>query len=222
MPIHALIATIRTRPEPAILPNLHGLDEEFTHFIRRRLRVPMFTHHHQPQLLLVPPRHIILPLLLLLLLLPRIRVQIPLLALPAHIQIVAELALLALLAAALLVELAQHRLRVDAEGHFLDLHGLEKLGGFALGSFGGGFFALAGGLLRFFAFLFGGFGVGGLGLDGLDLFLGGAAFFLWERGAQSGVWGLDLESGERIVGRLVVLEEEGRKEGRLTFFMPNV
>ncbi len=177
MPIHALIATVRTRPEPAILPNLHRLNEEFTHFIRRRLRVPMFTHHHQPQLLLVPPRHIILPLLLLLLL-PRIRIQVPLLALPPHIQIVAELALLALLAAALLVELAQHGFRVDAEGHFLDLHRLEELGGFALGGFGGGFFALAGGLFGFFAFLFGGFGVGGLGLDGLDLFLGGAAFFL--------------------------------------------
>lgn len=185
MPIHALIAPVRTTPEPAILANLDGLDEELTHFVRRRLRVAVLAHHHQPQLLLVPPSHIVLALLLLLLvLLPRVRVQVPLLALPAHIQIVAELALLALVAAALLVELAEHGLRIDAEGHFLHLHGLEQLGGFALGGFGGGFLALAGGFLGVFALLFGRFGVGGLGLDGFDLFLGGAAFFLRKEGVQ--------------------------------------
>lgn len=184
MPIHALIAAVRTAPEPAILPDLDGFDEEFAHFIGRRLRVAVLAHHHLPQLLLVPPAHIVLPLLLLLFSLPRIRIQIPLLAFPPHIQIVAELALLALLAAALLVELAEHGLGVDAEGDLLDLHGLEQLGGFALGGFGGGLFAFAGGLFGVFAFLFGGFGVGGLGLDGFDLFLGGAAFFLGWEGVQ--------------------------------------
>lgn len=182
MPIHAPIAAVRTSPEPAVLADLDGLDEEFADFVCRRLRVAVLAHHHQPQLLLVPAGHVILALLLLLLLvlLPRVRVQVALLALAAHVQVVAELALLALLAAALLVELAQHRLRVDAEGHFLHLHRLEQLRGFALGGFGGGFLALAGGFLGVFAFLFGGFGVRGLGLDGFDLFLGGAAFFLGE------------------------------------------
>jgi len=192
MPVHAPVAAVRTRPEPAILTDLDGLDEELADFVGGGLRVTVFTHDHLPQLLLVPPGHIIFPLLLLLpfpfATFPRIRVQVPLLAFSSHIQIVAELALLALLAAALLVELAQHGLGVHAEGHFLHLHRLEQLGGFPLGGFGGGFLALARGLFGFFAFLLGGFGVGGLGLDRLDLFLGGAAFFLGrgERG-QYGV-----------------------------------
>lgn len=57
----------------------------------------------------------------------------------------AKLALLPLLAVALLVELTEHGFRIDAEGHLLDLHGLEELGGFALGGFGGEALALAGG-----------------------------------------------------------------------------
>ena len=179
MPIHAFIAPIRTCPEPAILAVLHRLNEELAHFIRCRLRIPMFTQHHLPQFLFVPTRHIILLLLLILILtLPRIRIQVPLLALPSHLQVMTELALFPLLAAPLFIELAEHGFWVDAEGHFLDLDGFEEFGGFPLCGFGSGFFALTGGLFGGFAFLFGGFGVGGLGLDVFDLFLGGAAFFL--------------------------------------------
>lgn len=105
MPIHALIAPVRTRPKPAILADLHGLDEVLAHLVRRRLWVPVLAHHHLPQLLLVPLRHIIF-LLLLLLSLSHIRIQVLLLALPLNIQIVTEFALPSLVAIALLVELA--------------------------------------------------------------------------------------------------------------------
>ena len=179
MPVHAFIAPVRTRPKPAILAVLHRFNKELAHFIRRRLRIPMFAQHHLPQFLLVPTRHIILFLLLILTLtLPRVRIQIPLLALPPHLQIMTEFALLPLLAAPLFVELTEHGFWVDAEGHFLDLDGFEEFGGFPLRGFGGGFFALTGGFFGGFAFFFRGFGIGGLGLDVFDLFLGGASLFL--------------------------------------------
>jgi len=91
---------------------------------------------------------------------------------------VRELALLPLVAVAILEKLADHRLWVDAKWHLLDLHGLEELGGLALGGFGGGLFLLA---LLFFGLLFlllGRLRGGGCLLDLLDLLLCRAAFFL--------------------------------------------
>ena len=77
MLVHALVTTIRTRPEPAVFSVLHRLDEELTHLICRCLWVAVFTEHHLPQLLFIPLFHAVLLLLFILLflfLIPAIRV----------------------------------------------------------------------------------------------------------------------------------------------------
>lgn len=126
MPVHALIATVRTRPEPAVFPVLDRFDEEFADFVGSGFGVAVFTQDYLSQFLLIPLRHVISLLILLPFLpFPRIRIQIPLLALPPHLQIMTELALLPLLTATLLEKLTQHGFGVDAEGHFLHLDGLE-------------------------------------------------------------------------------------------------
>lgn len=137
MPILTILA-IRALPEPPKLLRLNRLYEELAHNIRRRLRVPMFAQHNRPQLILVPLIHRIRHLLL-----SAVLVQVLLLDLAAHVEIVAELALVAFIAVARLVEGAQYGLGVDPEGHFLDLYGLEEGGFFflALGFVGFGFFA---------------------------------------------------------------------------------
>lgn len=181
MLVHALVPAVRTGPEPAVLAHLDGLDEVLADLVRGGLGVAMLAQDNAAELLLVPVGHVVPfpPLLfLLLLLLPGVGVQVALLPLALHGQVVAELAFLALLARALLVELAQHGLGVHTEGDFLYLDGLEEGGGFSLGGFRGGFLFLAGGLFGFFAFLLGGFGGGGLGLDLGNLFFGLAAFFV--------------------------------------------
>ena len=42
MLVHALVAAVRTRPEPAVLAVLDGFDEELAYFVRRRFRVAVF------------------------------------------------------------------------------------------------------------------------------------------------------------------------------------
>ena len=75
------------------------------------------------------PQLVVIPLVHRVLLLPAgILVQVLLLHLPLHVLVVAELALVPLLAVAGLVERAEHRLRIDAEGDLLRLHRLEQRG----------------------------------------------------------------------------------------------
>ena len=90
----------------------------------------------------------------------------------------AEFAFLALLAIPLLIEYAQHGLRIHTKRNLLYLNRLEQLCGFSLCLFRGRFVLFS---LRFFgvfSFLIGGFGLSGLALDLLDLFLGLRSFFL--------------------------------------------
>jgi hypothetical protein len=165
MPVHTLIPAVRTRPEPAVLPLLHGRDEILAHFVCCRLRIPVSTQHHFPQLLLIPIIHLIFLQILLplrLLLLPRILVQIPLRALPLNIQIMREFTLLPLFALSLLEKLAQHRLGVHPKRHLLDLHRFEEFGCFEARLLGGV-------LLFFFGFFFGFFALFIRGFVGLCL-----------------------------------------------------
>lgn len=130
MLVHALVASIRTCPEPAILLVLDGLDEVLAHLVCCGLGVAVFAEHDIAQLLLVPVVHVVLLLallLLLLLLVSAVGVQAPLLRLALHIQVVGELAAFALLAVALLEELTKDCLGIDAEWHLLHLDRLEKL-----------------------------------------------------------------------------------------------
>lgn len=134
--IHALISSVRTRPEPAVFLILDSLDKVLAHFFRRGLWIAVLARHHFPQLLLVPRIHSILFLDILLVVVARILVEIPLFGLSLHIRIVTELALPPLFAVTLLEKYTEHRLRVDTEWDLLRLHGLEKLGGFFFGLFG--------------------------------------------------------------------------------------
>ena len=112
----------------------------------------------------VPINHVIL-LLRLLLPLPRVLIQILLLPLPLHAQIVAEFTLPPLLAIPLLIKYTKNGLRVHPKRYLLDLHRFEKLCCFPLCLLVGFLFLFP---LRFFGgflFLFGGLGLGGLGLD---------------------------------------------------------
>lgn len=206
MLVHAPIAAVGTRPQPAVFPVLDRLDEVFADFVRGGFRVAVFAQHDLPQLRLVPRRHVVFPsaaaffpfpfftIIVFLLFVPRILIQIPLGTLPPHLQIMAEFALLPLLAVALLEELAHHRLGVHPEWHLLDLDRLEQFGRFAFRRFRRGFFALPGGFFGVFPFLLGRFGGAGLRLDGFDLFLRGGAFFLFFcAGGLEGIHGAWME-----------------------------
>lgn len=127
MLVHALITSIRTDPEPAILLVLDSLDEVLANLIGSGSRIALLAKHNLAQLLLIPVLHRICFLLLFLDLLriSGIGVEILLGRLALHTQVVAEFALPALLAVSLLVEETDHRLRIDTERYFLDLHGLE-------------------------------------------------------------------------------------------------
>ena len=59
MSVHTLVPTIWTLPEPTIFTVLDGIDEIFTYFIRRRLRVTMLGHDHLSKFLLVPVVHVL-------------------------------------------------------------------------------------------------------------------------------------------------------------------
>jgi hypothetical protein len=190
--VHALVSSVRTHPEPAVLLILHRLNEEFAHLICGRLRIPVFTQNHVAQLLLVPIHHLIVLLGLLLRLLlsiSGIRVQAPLLCLALDIGVVRELAFAPFIAMALFEELAEYGFRIDAEGHFLHLDWLEKLGDLSLGVFRGFLFLLALQFLGFFFLLVGRLCRPSGCFDSFDLLLGGATFFLVEKSVAACVRG---------------------------------
>ena len=60
MSVHALIAPIRTCPEPAVLLILHRFDKILAYFVRRRPWIAMFAQHNSPQLFLIPIIHCII------------------------------------------------------------------------------------------------------------------------------------------------------------------
>lgn len=138
MLVHALVASVWTCPEPTVLLVLDGLDEELAHLVCRGLRVAVLAEYDIAQLLLVPLIHVVLLLallLFLLLLVSTVGVQAPLLRLALHVQVVGELASLALFAVALLEKLAEHGLGVDTERHLLHLDRLEEFSHLPLGVF---------------------------------------------------------------------------------------
>jgi hypothetical protein len=167
--IHALIASVRTCPEPAVFLILHSLNKVFAHLIRRGLRIAMLAHNHLPQLLLVPRIHRIL-FLRILLRISRVRVQILLGSFPLHVRIVTELAFPSLLAVTLLEKHTEHCLRVDSEWDFLDLYWLEELESFLFGLLGCLLVFLTLGFLCFFSFGIWVLVRGRLGLELGDLF----------------------------------------------------
>jgi len=123
--IHALIASIRANPEPAILLVLHRLDKVLADLVGGCTRVTMLAHHDAAQLLLVPLVHGVGLLLILLVLLTRISVEILFGRLALNVHVVTELASFALFAATLLVEDTQNGLGIDAKGDLLHLNRLE-------------------------------------------------------------------------------------------------
>ena len=44
MPVHALVASVWTGPEPAVFPDLDGFDEEFADFVGCGFGVTVFAH----------------------------------------------------------------------------------------------------------------------------------------------------------------------------------
>lgn len=182
MLVHALITSIRTSPEPAILLVLHSLDKELADLLGGRSGVAVLAEHNAAQLLLVPVFHLVglLRLLRCLLIITRIGIQILLGGLALDIHVMTELALAALFAATLLVEETQHGLRIDTEGHFLYLYRLVQVCSLPLGVLGGLLLCLTLELLSSFPLVIGGFVRGRLRLELLNLFLGGTTFFLWE------------------------------------------
>ena len=133
MPVFALVASVRTHPKPAVLLVLDCLNKELAHLVCCRLWVPVLAHNDLCKFFLVPVVHAIFLLrgsLLRLLLISGVRVQTSLLRLALDSQVMTKLALPALVAMPLLVELTEYGFRVDAKGHLLDLDGLEEVGGF--------------------------------------------------------------------------------------------
>lgn len=49
MLIHALVASIRTSPEPTVLSVLDGIDEELADFVRGGLGIAMLARDNLPQ-----------------------------------------------------------------------------------------------------------------------------------------------------------------------------
>lgn len=179
MSIHALISTIRTRPEPTIFLILNRLNEIFAHFISRRLRITMFTQHHISQFRLIPLINRILFFAISSgLRISRVRVQIPLRRFSLDTQVVAEFTLFALVAVSLFIELADHSLWVDAKRYLLYLNGLEEFCGVAFGLFFGSLFGGSARLLGFFLFLVGVFVGFGLCFELGYLSAGASSFFL--------------------------------------------
>lgn len=154
MLVHALISPIGASPEPTILLVLDSFDKVLADLFGGRAWVAMLAEDNAAKLLLVPLVHGI-GLLLLLLGLPGVGVQILLGGLALDVQVMTELALAALFATALLVELTQHGLRVHAERHLLSLDGLEQLSGLTLGLLGSFLVGLTLGLLGGFALVIG-------------------------------------------------------------------
>lgn len=178
--IHALISSVWTYPEPAVLLVLDRLNEVLAHFVRRRLRVAVLAEYDTSQFLLVPLRHVVLLLsIFLLLLVAVVGIQTPLLRLALHVEVVRKLALLALFAVALLEKLAKNGFWVDAKRYFLYLDGLEELSSFFAGLLGCCLFLLALQFFGFFALLLGGPSRGSCGVDLFDLLLSGPSLLIF-------------------------------------------
>lgn len=182
MLVHALVAAIRTGPEPAVLLVLDGLDEVLADLLGRRARVSMLAHNDIAQLLLVPVvyRVSLLSLLLGRLDVSRVGVKIDLGRLALHVGVMAEFALAALLTVALLEEDTKHGLGVHAEGHLLDMHGLEQLRRILLGLLSGLLLSGQPSSLSFLSLLVRSLVGLCLSLQLSDLFLGLGSFFLWQ------------------------------------------
>jgi hypothetical protein len=118
--VHALVGAVGANPEPSILAVFDGFDEELADLVRRGLLVALLGENDGPQLFLVPVCRGF-HLLLLLLFSPGIGVQTPLFDLALVLEVVGELALLALFTVALLEEDTDDSLGVDAEWDLLDL-----------------------------------------------------------------------------------------------------
>jgi len=131
MSVHALVTSIWTNPEPTVFLVLHSFDKVLAHFVGSCSRVSVLAQDDLPQFLFVPLIHRVILLFILCCLrccsVSAVRVNVLLGGLPLDAQIMAELALVALLAIALLVEHTENGLGVDAERNLLDLHRLEQL-----------------------------------------------------------------------------------------------
>lgn len=178
--VHALVASIRTNPEPTVLLVLDGLNKVLANFLGSRPRVAVLAENNFAKFLFVPFVHCValLRLLLLFLRISRIGVEILLGRFPLNVQIMTELALLSLFTVALLVEDTQDGLRVDTKRNLLNLHGLEQLQGFLLCSLSGLLLGFTAGLLSLLLLGFGGLVVCCLSLELCNLLLRGTTFFL--------------------------------------------
>ena len=180
--VHALVSSIRTRPEPTIFLVLHSLDEELAHLVGGCARVSVFAENNTSKLLLVPVIHGILLLLVFFLgfLITRVGVQILLGGLTFDIGVVGELALPALFTVALLEEKTQNSLWVNAEWNLLDLYRLEELKSLLLGLLCGFLFSLTLLLICGLLFLVCVFVAGSLSIQLLDLSFGRSSLFILE------------------------------------------
>lgn len=179
MSIHALITTIRTRPEPSIFLILNRFNKVFAHFISRRLRIPMFTQHHISQFRLIPLiNRILFFAISSSLRISRVRVQIPLHRFPLDTQVVAEFTFFALVAVSLFIKLTDHSLWIHAKRYLLYLNRLEEFCGVPFGLFLGSLFGGSACLFGFFLFLVGVFVGFGLCFELGYLSAGASSFFL--------------------------------------------
>lgn len=152
--VHALVATIRTGPEPSVFLILDGLDEVLAHLLCRRTWISVLAEYHTSQLFLVPLIHSIR--FLVLFYISRICIKIFLGRLPLHSRVMAELALFTLFTEALFEKGTKHGLRIDTKGHLLRLQRLKQLGGLTASLFSSGFVFFLLCFCGFFAFLIGG------------------------------------------------------------------
>ena len=181
MLVEALVSTVRACPEPSVFLVLDGLNEVLAHFVRSGLRITVLAQDDLSQLVLIPLVHVVLlPALFffLLLLVSVVGVQTPLLGLAFNRQVMAELALLALVAVALFEKLAKNSLGVGSEWDLLDLNGLEELGGFFARCLCCGLFLLALRLLRRLALFIGRSSRRLRGFDLRNMFLGGSSLLV--------------------------------------------
>ena len=125
----------------------------------------------------VPISHVIFPSCLILSF-PCILIQILLLPLPLHTQVMAEFTLLSLFAVALLVEYAHDGFRIHPKRYFLYLYWLEEFGDLTFRSFGRKLLLLSRFLLCRCLSLLWGLGLSGLGFVKGDCFLRLSPFFL--------------------------------------------
>jgi hypothetical protein len=89
--VHALIASVRTCPEPSVFLVLDGCNEELANLVRCCLWIAVLAEHDLSQLIFVPVVHVVLLLLFflgLLVLVSAVGVQTPLLGLALNVEVV--------------------------------------------------------------------------------------------------------------------------------------